>query len=409
MSSKTPFHVALIAGAALFSTLPTNSWSQSFIEQWKEQSMQRMEAADFQSFDAANTDWYNSNATPQIKTSVPALDELEEALQPWGQDPAMEDRCVQSLLEGNMLRLQLLHVLQGLYGSDLERELNSNEIPASFQWIPILASSYNHSFRSTKSRAGLWGLTAAQADKEGIVRDDTTDERMLPQESTRAAVAILDGLQRRFPANPERVLVGFIKGMPYAARWSGEPGYDADLDEWLAFYRVLARFMVNLDAPNFETQWGQVLTTWTPVACPGELTREGLSSVLGMPLSVQQQLLPWWKNESLPCATFEEFEPYLPQEWSSLWNAHMEELGEWKKSTSPQTTAAISPIPEPLIAANPIADRSADCFKYEVKKGDTLYNLSKRYPGTSPESIAATNGIVSVIKIGQILCIPRVE
>ena len=407
MSSKTILHVALIAGAAFFSVLPARCWSQSDLEFWKEQTVQRINCADFESFQSRFPTWYDSNAVPTIKDSVPELDALERALQPWGQDPELEDACVQSLLEGNMLRLQILHAMHGLYGKDIERALALKEIPSSFQWIPVLASAYNHAFNSGNKRAGLWGLTRAQADKENIARSIYVDERMLPHVSTRAAIDILDRLQRRFPMNPERVLVGFFKGMPFASRWSGKPGYDQALDEWLSFYRVVARFMVNLDSPEFEAQWGEVLTEWESIACPGEFNRAGLKAVLNMTEDVQKQLLPWWIHETMPCNTFDEFQPFVPKNWSETWNNNLENLANWDENPDLEPPVPHTTTESKKQVASP--SRSLPCTEHEVKKGDTLYNISKRFPGTTPEQIAATNGIDTVIKIGQTLCIPRAE
>jgi LysM repeat protein len=46
------------------------------------------------------------------------------------------------------------------------------------------------------------------------------------------------------------------------------------------------------------------------------------------------------------------------------------------------------------------------CELHEVKAGDTLWNISKRYPGTTPEWIAEINEITDYIRIGEVLCIP---
>lgn len=407
MSSKTILSVALFAGAAFFSALPTGCWSQLNLDLWKELTVERINCADFESFQNRVPSWYDSNALPTIKDSVPELDALERALQPWGQDPQLENACVQSLLEGNMLRLQILHAMHGLYGKDIERALALKEIPSSFQWIPVLASAYNHAYNGSNERAGLWGLTRAQAEKENIVRSIYVDERMLPHVSTHAAIDILDRLQRRFPMNPERVLVGYFKGMPFASRWSGKPGYDPALDEWLSFYRVVARFMVNLDSPEFDSQWGEALTEWEAIRCPGEFSRSGLKAVLNMTEDVQKQLLPWWINETMPCNTFDEFQPFVPKKWAETWGKNVEDLALWNENsglevpTPHSTTESKKQVTPPKL--------SIPCIEHEVKKGDTLYNISKRFPGTTPEQIAATNGIDTVIKIGQTLCIPQAQ
>ena len=77
MSSKTIFHVAIIACAAIFSNLPKSCWSQPYLELWKEQTLERINCADFESFQNRFPDWYNSNALPVLKDSVPQLEALE--------------------------------------------------------------------------------------------------------------------------------------------------------------------------------------------------------------------------------------------------------------------------------------------------------------------------------------------
>lgn len=48
-------------------------------------------------------------------------------------------------------------------------------------------------------------------------------------------------------------------------------------------------------------------------------------------------------------------------------------------------------------------------FKYEVKKGDSLYSIAKKYSTTVPELIDANNLKTSNLSIGQILNIPEKE
>ena len=45
--------------------------------------------------------------------------------------------------------------------------------------------------------------------------------------------------------------------------------------------------------------------------------------------------------------------------------------------------------------------------EYTVKAGDSLYSISKKFPGTTPEKIMKFNGISDNIKPGMRLRIPR--
>ena len=165
--------------------------------------------------------------------------------------------------------------------------------------------------------------------------------------------------------------------------------------------------MVNLDSSEFEAQWGEVLTEWESIACPGEFNRAVLKGVLNMTEDVQKQLLPWWIHETMPCETFDEFQPFVPKNWSETWNDNLDNLANWDENIDLQPAVSHTTTESKKQVVSPL--RSLPCTEHEVKKGDTLYNISKRFPGTTPEQIALTNGIDTVIKIGQTLCIPQAE
>jgi LysM repeat protein len=92
--------------------------------------------------------------------------------------------------------------------------------------------------------------------------------------------------------------------------------------------------------------------------------------------------------------------------WAEIWAQHLDDLANWDASALSEAATK-----ETTNSKNPVERRSLSipCVEHEVRKGDTLYNISKRFEGTTPEQIAETNGIDTVIKIGQILCIPQTE
>ena len=68
---------------------------------------------------------------------------------------------------------------------------------------------------------------------------------------------------------------------------------------------------------------------------------------------------------------------------------------------------AQAPLPPQAQEANYVPGFT--CLLHEVKAGDTLWNISKRYPGTTPDWIAEINEITNYIRIGEVLCIPTVQ
>ncbi len=372
--------------------------SQETIKKWEGSFDERTHYADFASFQS-RFPFESVSKTPALKSQVPALDVLEEALQPWGESKAIENLAMQVLMGENALRLRQLHALYSLYKADLETHFSKSNLPHSFIWLPALVNQFNHAHSNGSQNAGLWNNTKELALNQGLTISSKIDERFIPDKSTQAAISSLLKLQRRFPENPERVLVAYVKGMAYATRWTGKPGYDADLDEWLALYKVISRLMVNVQLEDRSLDWVQLMAEWNALPCNQIVLRSDVLKQMSMTETELNQLIPWWIGNSIGCEELTNRQVRLPV------------LGPLASqstiSTDASTTIPLETLDEP-IAESAAYDEGIKCLLHEVKEGDTLWNISKRYPGTTPEWITEINGIKDYIRIGQVLCIPRI-
>ena len=70
--------------------------------------------------------------------------------------------------------------------------------------------------------------------------------------------------------------------------------------------------------------------------------------------------------------------------------------------TQTRTTAQTSSAQKPASSSS-----SGDYVVYTVKKGDTLYKISRMYPGTTAQEIMNYNGITEAIRAGMKLKIPK--
>jgi membrane-bound lytic murein transglycosylase D len=77
-------------------------------------------------------------------------------------------------------------------------------------------------------------------------------------------------------------------------------------------------------------------------------------------------------------------------------------------TTTTATAAAAKPkTQQPVAAASTAAASGKEYVTYKVKSGDSLYSISKRYPGVSADALQKANNLPnSNIKPGQILKIP---
>ena len=405
MSSKTPkFHIAwrsvpfvalLVLG---ISSGQEGLLAQAELEAWKSEFDQRVLLGDFASFeDYASLSYDN---VPALRREVPALDELELALQPWGNNRELENACMQVLMASAGKRLHQLNAMHAMYASDIDAVWTSTTLPYSFRWIPALTSHWNHAAVAGASRTGLWHTPEKDAVDLGLRIDGTVDERGLPAASSRAAIHALEKFQRRFPNDPHRTLVAYLKGMAYATRWSGEVGYDAELDQWLAFYKVVSRMMVNTDLDDLSLDWVSFINSWQPIPCSGSMQRTELANHPTVDAAAWHQWIPWWTGDALPCSELELYEVGVPSSFAHTWQeAELESIAE--RQTKQTEHAETHPVPT---AAE--YEQGFTCHLHEVKAGDTLWNISKRYPGTTPEWIAEINEITDYIRIGEVLCIP---
>jgi len=382
------FLYLLLASRFVFSQEPIDSWKSSFD--------QRTRCIDFASFEI-RFPFTASGVSPTLKAEVPSLDDLEMALQAWGENKAIENMAMEVLMENDALRLQQLNALYGLYKADVQNHFLASTLPRSFVWLPALLNQFNHAHSDASQKSGLWSNQVEIAIDRGLNVNANLDERFIPDKSTEAAVATLVKLQRRFPDSPHRVLVAYVKGMAFATRWTGKPGYDAALDEWLALYKVISRMMVNVELEDRSLDWIQLMGEWKPVPCDGNVRRSDLCRQLSMTEAELKQLIPWWKGSSIGCEELNSRNVRLPLR-----------IAETSPVTQPSPEVAKTEAVLQTIAEEEAYSEGIKCLLHEVKEGDTLWNISKRYPGTTPEWIAEINEIKDYIRIGQVLCIPRI-
>lgn len=409
MSSKAHFLPLLICINVIAHVLipSTECSAQSLAERWSLRVHQRAELLDFRAFERDNPDWKVQESKPALKSAVPALDPLETALLPWGGNKKAIDQTMQVLFENNYHCAQIMGVLHGRYGGFISSELQAASLPSSFQWVAGLISVFNAAHEEN-DHAGIWGMNSAMGQTYGLLRANGIDQRKLVVESTRAFVRELERLQRRFPDDPHRVLVAYWKGMAYATRWTGAPGYDKGLDEQLVLLKVLSRFMVNIERPSFDLDWVEQAQTWQPLACEGEgINRSQLIADGVIDAQTLSALLPWWTSDFLSCVDAQTYGTSIPRLVAEQVDANPEPA---KTATSNGKTGNAEPRdPTVAVIEESATTEGVPCILHTVKKGDTLWNIAQRYPGTTPEDLAEINEISDYIRIGQTLCVPDIK
>ena len=422
--------------------------SQPDLTRWVQLIDQRAGYPDFAGFAERHPDAFVNGAVPHLAQEIGELDALENRLLAWENLPDLEDRAVQALLSDGMHRWQVLAALADLYLPEIQPLVDATGLPRSFAWLPALLTGFDYAYEGPGDRAGLWALDWPSAQ---ILLDFTqpgTDPRMYVNLCTEAAVTQLGVLAERFPAEPHRVLVAYVKGPGYARNWSGTPGEDSALDEWLTLYRVVARLWENLERDRTTVAWVEDFSTWEQVPCPGPVDRVALVEWAGLDRRAQRTYLPWWTGTEVDCEAWEAAEVRLPRDlaqqlgeidWSA-WTPHrfadysqssttehrvssgdvlgliarrygvtVREIKEWNglKTDLIQIgqTLEIRGVID-ATKADPRGPTSGRYTVHTVESGQTLWSISRMYPGTTVDAILELNPSAEPLLAGATLRIP---
>lgn len=86
----------------------------------------------------------------------------------------------------------------GMYRQTIVKELKKAGIPEELFWLPLVESFFKINAYSSARALGLWQFIPSTGYKFGLSRDEWIDERMDVQKSTRAAIAYLKELHGMF-------------------------------------------------------------------------------------------------------------------------------------------------------------------------------------------------------------------
>lgn len=436
-----------LAGLVWF-TLGTVA-AQPDLTRWVQLLDERTEFPDFQRFKHAHPEAFHADAVPHLAPAIAGLDALESALTAWEHDAELEDRAVSALLSDHMRRWQALAALADLYLPELAPRVEAAGMPPSFAWLPGLLTGFDYAYEGPGERGGLWALDWPTAQILLDASHSGVDPRMFVVPCTEAAVAQLAALSERFTGDPLRVLVAYVKGAGYATNWGGQPGDDPKLDEWLTLYRVVARLWENLERDRQTVEWLSDFSDWEAVPCPGPVDRIALVELAALDRRAQRTYLPWWTGDAVDCTAWEAAGVRMPRDlaqqlravdWST-WSPHtfedysqtnttehrvrsgevlgiiarkygvnVSEIKEWNGLKSDLIhVGQVLEIRGVLQSTNTKhhAQLTARFGIHTVVAGETLWSISRAYPGTSVEALMELNPHAEPLQVGATLRIPQ--
>jgi membrane-bound lytic murein transglycosylase D len=285
------------------------------------------------------------------------------------------------------------YVRSGRYRSFVLEEIKKAGIPEELSWLPLIESGFIVRALSPARALGLWQFIPSTGYKFGLKRNLHVDERLDPYKSTLAAIDYLKELHDIF-GDWMTVLAAYNCGEGRVLRTIRDQNINY-LDDFWDLYRKLPnetaryvpKFLATIHIINNMEQYGMTDITVDPpimfetimVSKPVHL--KSIAEVIGVSEQILADLNPELRYKRLPN---EEYALKIPPGTESLVLAGMDTIAEERV----QAVVGVT--------------------HHRVRPGETLSTIARRYQ-TSVESLADANNIqrTNFIVVGSVLKVPQ--
>ena len=322
-------------------------------------------------------------------------------------NPLLEN-VIKSYLKRNKKSLEKLMALSQYYFPMFEQKLDKYNIPLEIKYLAIVESALNPRARSRVGATGLWQFMFATGKMHGLDITSYVDERMDPMRSTEAAAEYLSTLYRVFE-DWDLVLASYNSGpgnVSKAIRRSGGSTNYWNLRPYLpretagyvpAFLATMYIFEYaeehGFQPPGPKTTYFETDT----IQVKRLLSFDQISEVTGVETEMLQFLNPSYKLDIIPYVEEERYGLRLPRQSTGLFVNNEEAIYGYAQAKAAQKEET---LPELVKAETRI--------RYKVRRGDFLGKIAERY-GVGVSQIKSWNNLRSNnLRIGQNLTIyPR--
>nr|WP_245583651.1 lytic transglycosylase domain-containing protein [Salinimicrobium xinjiangense] len=319
-------------------------------------------------------------------------------------NPLLEN-VIKSYLKRNKKGMERLMALSTYYFPLFEQKLDIYNIPLEIKYLAIVESALNPRARSRVGATGLWQFMFATGKMHGLDVSSYVDERMDPVLATEAAAQYLSTLYRVFEdwdlvlasynSGPGNVSKAIRRSGGSTSYWNLRPYLPRETAGYVpAFLATLYIFEYaeehGFQPPNPRATYFETDTIHTKKM----LTFEQITEVTGVEKEMLQFLNPSYKLDVIPFIEGKSYSLRLPRNKTGLFvnneqaiYGYAEALEQKKEETLPQLVESGAPI------------------RYRVRSGDYLGKIAERY-GVGVSQIKQWNSLRSNnLRIGQRLII----
>ncbi len=349
------------------------------------------------------------------------------------------------------------YIRSGRYREYIVNELKKEGMPAELSWLPLIESGFKTRAMSPARALGMWQFIPSTGYKFGLTRDTYIDERMDPVKSTAAAIAYMKELHQMF-GDWMTVLAAYNCGEGRVRRTINSQNVNY-LDHFWDLYeklpretaRYVPRFLATLHIMKNKAKYGlDAVKIDKPISYNvAQVTRrshlKNFATVMGVPAETLKMLNPELRNEITPSSAYKLKVPLgkskqllaninsvtisVPtppkkklayhkvrrgQNISAIarrYGVSIRTIARANRLNRRYTIIAGQTLKIPLSRNGHVAQATSKKKSYKpvthrVRKGDSLWNIARRY-GTTTRAIQQTNKMRgTTLKIGQKLSIP---
>ena len=330
----------------------------------------------------------------------------------------------------------------GAYRPMIVRMLRDAGLPEELSWLPLVESGFKTRALSRARAMGTWQFISSTGYRFGLSRTHWIDERMDPEESTRAAIEYLTELHGMF-GDWMTALAGYNCGEHRVMKVINRQQVAYNDHFWDVFEqlpretaRYVPRFLATLlivrdpDAYGFELPEPLPAVGFEKVAVERHVKLDDLDRALGLDKGTLAALNPELRRGVTPAKAYElnvpptaapafatrlaELPAYVPPK--DTYAFHRVRRGETLSKIARRHGTSVSAIVRAnnlrsrnrirtgqrlkiptrgatVRAAAPIATGSqAATLTHSVRRGDSLWKLASRY-GTTVDRIKRDNGL----------------
>lgn len=322
-------------------------------------------------------------------------------------NPLLEN-VIKSYLKRNKKGLERLMSLSEYYFPMFEQKLDKYNIPLEVKYLAIVESALNPRARSRVGATGLWQFMFATGKMHGLDVSSYVDERMDPMMSTEAAAQYLSTLYRVFEdwdlvlasynSGPGNVSKAIRRSGGSTNYWNLRPYLPRETAGYVPAFLATMYIFEYAEEHGFQPQ--RPATTYfetDTIHTKKLLTFDQISEVTGVEKELLQFLNPSYKLDIIPYIEDEKYSLRLPRNRSGFFVNNEEAIYQYAQAKLEERE---KPLPQ-------LVDTDSR-IRYRVKKGDYLGRIAERYGVGVSQIKRWNNLRSNNLRIGQRLTIyPR--